>query len=177
MAFKARKTSDAGALYEYAVGALGRKMRSVAELKRLLRQRVAAGENGEALVEAVILKLKEQRYLNDTDYATAYSTYRRDNEKFGRMRVISDLKAKGVHGDVIDKAVGAAYDGSDEEQLARAYLRRKNLKKPADEKQAARIYRSLVRAGFSSRTIIRILKNWSVDDEVLTALGEEAVSD
>ncbi|MBZ5647149.1 MAG: RecX family transcriptional regulator [Acidobacteriia bacterium] len=148
-------------------------MRSVAELKRLLRQRVIAGENGEALVEAVVIKLKEQKYLNDTDYATAYSSYRRDNEKFGRMRVISDLKAKGVHGEVIGKAVSAAYADSNEEQLARAYLRRKNLKKPSDQKQAARIFRALTRAGFTSRTIIKILKNWNVDDEVLTALESE----
>lgn len=173
MPFRTKKTSDAAALYEYAVGALGRKMRSVAELKRLLRQRVIAGENGEALVEAVVIKLKEQKYLNDTDYATAYSSYRRDNEKFGRMRVISDLKAKGVHGEVIGKAVSAAYADSNEEQLARAYLRRKNLKKPSDQKQAARIFRALTRAGFTSRTIIKILKNWNVDDEVLTALESE----
>ncbi len=174
MAFKSRKVTDAGALYEYAVGALGRKMRSVAELKRLLRRRVAAGDQGEALVEAVIIKLKEQKYLNDASYAAAYSTYRKENERFGRMRVIADLKAKGVHGEVIDKAVAEAYAGSDEEQLARAHLRRKNLKKPADDKQAARIFRALTRAGFASRTIIRILKNWDVDDEVLTALESEA---
>jgi len=148
-------------------------MRSVAELKRLLRRRVAPGEAGEALVEAVILKLKEQKYLNDTSYAAAYSSYRKDNERFGRMRVIADLKAKGVHSEVIDQAIGETYAGTDEEQLARAYLRRKNLKKPADRKQAARIFRSLVRAGFTSRTIIRILKNWDVDDEVLTALEAE----
>jgi len=168
-----KKTTDAGALYEYAVGALGRRMRSVAELKRLLRQRVATDPQGDAMIEAVILKLKEQRYLNDTAYATAYSGYRKDNEKFGRRRVISDLKAKGVHGDVISEAVGATYADSDEEQLARQYLRRKHLKKPADQKQAARIFRSLVRAGFASRTIIKILKNWDVDDEVLTALESE----
>ena len=35
-----RKLETEGELYEYAVGALGRRMRSVAELKRLLRQRV-----------------------------------------------------------------------------------------------------------------------------------------
>ena len=173
MAFKSKKLSDAGALYEYAVGALGRKMRSVAELKRLLRQRVAPDESGEALVEAVIIKLKEQKYLNDSSYAAAYSTYRKENERFGRLRVVSDLKAKGVHGDVIAKAVSEAYSGSDEEQLARAFLRRKNLKKPADQKQAARIFRGLARAGFTTRTIIKILKNWDVDDEVLTALESE----
>lgn len=171
--FKSRKLTDAGELYEYAVGALGRKMRSVAELKRLLRQRVAPGDQGEAMVEAVILKLKEQKYLNDSSYAAAYSTYRKDNERFGRLRVIADLKAKGVHGEVIDKAIASAYADTDEEQLARSYLRRKNLKKPGDQKQAARIFRALIRAGFASRTIIRILKNWDVDDEVLTALESE----
>ncbi len=173
MTFKSKRLTDAGALYEYAVGALARKMRSVAELKRLLRQRVAADQSGEALVEAVILKLKEQKYLNDSSYAAAYSSYRKDNERFGRLRVIADLKAKGVYGEVIEKAVAEAYTGSDEEQLARAYLRRKNLKKPSDEKQAARIFRALTRAGFTTRTIIRILKNWEVDDEVLTALEED----
>ncbi len=174
MAFKSKKLTDAGALYEYAIGALGRKMRSVAELKRLLRQRVAADESGEALVEAVVIKLKEQKYLNDSSYATAYSSYRKDNERFGRLRVIADLKAKGVHGEVIEKAVSEAYAGSDEEQLARAYLRRKNLKKPSDQKEAARIFRALSRAGFSSRTIVRILKKWDVDDEVVTLLEAES---
>ncbi len=171
--FNIRKTADAGALYEYAVGALGRKMRSVAELKRLLRRRVAADDSGEALVEAVILKLKEQKYLNDSSFAAAYAGYRKENEKFGRMRVVTDLKAKGVHSEVIDKAIRETYAGANEEQLAREYLRRKNLKKPADEKQAARIFRALVRAGFTSRTIVSILKKWEVDDEVLTQLETE----
>ncbi len=171
-----RKTYDESTLYEYAVSALARKMRSVAELKRLLRQRLPAGEESAALVEAVIARLKDQKYLNDTAYAAAYSSYRRENQKFGRLRVVSDLKARGVHADVITKAVTAAYAGDDEEKLAREYLRRKRLKKPANAKEAARIFRALLRAGYTSRTIIRILKRWDVDDEVLTALESEANS-
>ena len=98
-------------LYEYAVWALGRRMRSVAELKRLLRPRVEADtEFGQTLVELIIRRLKDNGYLNDAKYAAAYSSFRRDNEKFGRMRVITDLKAKGVHGEVIEKAVDAAYE-------------------------------------------------------------------
>src|ERR1700745_4222934 len=98
-----RKTYTEAELYEYALGALGRRMRSVAELKRLLRQRVEADtEYGQTLVELIIRKLKDQGYLNDANYAAAYSSFRRDNEKFGRMRVVTDLKVKGVHGDVID---------------------------------------------------------------------------
>ena len=174
--FRRRKTYDESTLYEYAVGALARKARSVAELKRLLRQRLPAGEASEVLVDAVVARLKDQKYLNDSAYAAAYSSYRKENQRFGRLRVVSDLKARGVHGDVISKAVATAYAGADEERLAREYLRRKRLKKPAEAKEAARIFRTLMRAGYTSRTIIRILKHWDVDDEVLTALESEANS-
>lgn len=174
MAFGRGKKLDTEALlYEYAVGALARRMRSVAELKRLLRRRVEPGELGDTLVELIIAKLKEQRYLNDAQYASTYSSLRRENDKFGRRRVITDLKSRGVHSDVIDKAIAGTYENVNEEKLAREYLRRKRLPKPSDQKQAARIFRSLVRAGFGTRTIIAILKKWDVDDEVLTALETE----
>ncbi len=175
MPFSRRKTPyDVVALYEYAVGALGRRMRSVAELKRLLRQRVAGLEGGETMVEVVIDKLKEQRYLNDTQFAAAYSSFRRENEKFGRRRVITDLKQKGVHGDIIEKTVGEAYAGISDEQQAREFLARRRLRRPGNQKEAARIFRTLARAGFSTRSIVAILKKWDVEDEVITSLETEA---
>lgn len=169
-----KKVYTEAELYEYAVGALGRRMRTVAELKRLLRQRVEADtEFGQTLVELIIRKLKDQGYLNDAKYAAAFSSLRRDNEKFGRMRIVTDLKIKGVHGHVIDTAVAAAFDDVSDEKQAHAYLRRKRLAKPQDQKQAARIFRQLVRAGFRSKTILTILKKWDVDEETLTALDGE----
>src|SRR5246500_3630546 len=140
-----RRTYSEEELYEYAVGALGRRMRTVAELKRLLRQKVEAEtEFGQTLVELIIRKLIDQGYLNDAKYAAAFSSLRRDNEKFGRMRVVTDLKIKGVHGEVIETAVSAAFDEVNEEKQARAYLQRKRLVKPIDQKQTARIFRQLV---------------------------------
>src|SRR5215813_7418067 len=163
-------------LYEYAVRALGRRMRSVAELKRLLRQQVDADtELGQTLVELIIRKLKDQGYLNDAKYAAAYSSFRLDNEKFGRMRVVTDLKIRGVHREVIETAVSAAFNEVNEEKQARAYLERKRLQKPQDQKQTARIFRQLVRAGFRSKTIFTILKKWDVDEEMLTALEGESL--
>jgi len=162
-------------LYDYAVGALARRMRTVAELKRLMRGRVedAESEYGKTLVELVIRRLKDQGYLNDSQYAASFSSLRRDNQKFGRMRVVTDLKVKGVHADVIDKAVDAAFEGVNEEKQAREYLRRKRLEKPKDQKEAARIFRQLARGGFSSKTIFAILKRWDVDDETLGLLEGE----
>src|SRR4051794_13402616 len=159
-------------------------MRTVAELKRLLRLRNVIGDK-DAAIEAVVLKLKEQRYLNDTQFASTYSSMRKESQKFGRQRVITDLKVKGVPTDVIEKTVSATYEGVDEESLARDYLRRKRVKQPSapsrgnldsvkkSQKETARVFRMLVRAGFRTGTIINILKKWDVEDEVLMALQEE----
>jgi regulatory protein len=176
MGFSRRKLETENQLYEYAVGALGRRMRSVAELKRLLRQRVEANtEIGQTLVELVIRKLKDQGYLNDAKYAATYSAFRRDNEKFGRRRVTTDLKIKGVHGEVLEKAVDSVYAEVDEEKQAREYLRRKRLKKPADKKQAARVFRQLMRAGFGAKAIFAILRKWEVEEEVLDVLESGSI--
>ena len=174
MGFARRKLETENEAYDYAVGALARRMRSVAELKRLLRQRVEIGtEIGETLVELVIRRLKDQGYLNDAKYAAAYSAFRRDNEKFGRRRITTELKAKGVHGEVLDKAVEETFAEVNEEKQARDYLRRKRLVKPKDQKQAARIFRQLMRAGFGAKTIFSILRKWDVDEEMLGALESE----
>ncbi len=175
MAFsRPKKLYTEAELYDYAVGALARRMRSVAELKRLLRNRVEIQTDlGETLVELVVRRLKDQGYLNDARYAAAYSSYRRDNEKFGLRRVVTDLKAKGVHSDVIDSAISSTYQQLDEEKQAREYIRRKRLKKPTGKNETARVFRHLIRAGFGPKTIFKLLKCWDIDAEILTNLESE----
>lgn len=176
MAFKrpVRKDYTEESLYEYAVAALGRRMRSVAEIKRLMRPRVAHQADANALVEAVVERLKQQKYLNDARYAESYSSNRKENEKFGRLRVVTDLKARGVHGDVIDAAMKTTYGDTDEVELAKKFLQRKRVKPPEDQKATARVFRMLLRAGFSSRSAYRVLNGMKADTEVLSALEAEA---
>jgi len=72
MTFRAKKKPEPlaeAALYDYALNALGRRMRTVAELTRLMRQRVEPGETGQATINSVIARLKEYGFLNDSDYA------------------------------------------------------------------------------------------------------------
>jgi len=164
---------DEDSLYNYAVKVLGQQMRSVAEVQRLLRRRVEAGEPGEAKVEAVVRRLKERKYLDDAGYAQDYARLRQENASFGKRRVEQDLIRKGVHAAVIGKTLDAAYENVNEEELARRHLKRKRVKKPGNEKEAARVMRLLMRAGFSSGVIFRILKKWDVEVEELVELDEE----
>lgn len=157
-------------LYNYAVKLLGQQMRTVAELKRLLRRRIPPGEDGQESLDNVVRKLKEQKYLDDNGYAQDYAKLRQENSSFGRRRVQQDLMRKGVHGEVIAKTLDAAYEGVREEELARRHLERKRIRKPANEKESARVARMLMRAGFSTGTIVRILKKWDVGEDALLAI-------
>jgi regulatory protein len=161
--------SEAG-LYDYAVKALGRQMRTEAELRRLMGTRAEPGERGEAAVRAVLGRLKEHGYLNDRSFAEAYARLRQENEKQGARRVRQDLQQKGVRAEVIEEAVSARYGETNEEALAREHLERKRIKKPTNEKETARVVRRLMTAGFSTGTIYGILRRWDVPVEELAGL-------
>lgn len=163
------------ALYDHAVKALGRRMRTESELRRLLAARAEPGPTGQAAVHAVLARLKENHYLDDKSYAEAYARLRQENEKFGRRRVQQDLKQKGLATHLIDETLDARYANTSEEALARQFLERKRLRKPANDKETARILRRLVAAGFSTSVIYKILRQWDVPDESLAAL--ENISD
>ena len=81
-----------------------------------------------------------------------------------------DLQQKGIHGDLIATTLDARYAQTDEEALARQHLERKRIRKPENEKETARVMRRLVAAGFSTGIIYKILRQWDVPDEALSAL-------
>jgi len=169
---KKKAPLDEPALYDYAVKALGRHMRTEAELRRICAQRAQPGPPGEAAIGAVLKRLKEQGYLNDAAYAETYARLRQENEKFGARRVRQDLRRKGVSSRLVERTMDASYGQTNEEALARAHLERKRIARPENEKETARLVRRLIAAGFSSGTIYKILRHWNVPDESLAGLDQ-----
>jgi regulatory protein len=157
-------------LYDYAVAALSRRMRTVAELKRLMRSRVEEGESGQAKILAVVHRLEEQHYLDDPAYAATYTRLRQDNQKFGKRRVQQELSRKGVNSETIATTLDSAYENISEEELARKHLERKRVNPPTNEKESARVVRLLIRGGFSTSVIFKVLKSWKVPDDTLAAI-------
>jgi regulatory protein len=166
---KPEPLNEAG-LFEYAVRSLGRAMRTESDLRRLMTARVEPGERGEAIIAAVLPRLKEYGYLNDAAFAETYARLRQENEKLGERRVRQSLQQKGVSTDLIDSTLDARYGQTNEEALAREHLERKRIRKPENEKETARVMRRLVTAGFSTGVIYKILRQWDVPDETLAAL-------
>jgi regulatory protein len=167
---KPRPFLNEAGLYEYAVKTLGRQMRSEADLRRLMHSRVEPGERGEAVIAAVVARLHEYGFLNDAAFAETYARLRQQNEKLGVRRVRQDLQQKGVGSELIAETLEARYGQTNEEALAREHLERKRIHKPENPKETARVMRRLVTAGFSTGVIYKILRQWDVPEEALSAL-------
>jgi regulatory protein len=167
---KPRPFLNEAGLFEYATGALGRQMRTEADLRRLMRARVEPGERGDAVINTVVGRLCEYGYLDDAAFAETYARLRHENEKLGQRRVQQDLQRKGVDKELITETLEARYGQTNEEALAREHLERKRIRKPENPKDTARVMRRLVTAGFSTGVIYKILRQWDVPEESLVAL-------
>lgn len=166
---RVRPPLDEPALFDYASKALARRMRTERELRRLMTQRAEPGDAGVRAMDAVIRRLVDLSYLSDSRFAADYTRLRKEGEKYGRRRVAQDLAVKGVPQELAGSALREAYDGVDEVELARAYCARKRMKKPEGEKESARAMGRLLRAGFSSATVFKVLRQWGVAVEEFDA--------
>jgi regulatory protein len=171
---KKREPVGEAGLFDYAVGVLARRARSVRDLRRLMRNRAEEGDAGERAMDAVCTRLKELGYLSDTRFAADYTRLRKENEKFGKRRVQQDLMMKGVQKELIATTLATAYEEVDEVALAREYVAKKRMKKPAGinaQKETARVMGRLLRAGFSSNAIYKVLREWSLPEEAMPVEG------
>jgi regulatory protein len=170
---KKREPVGEAGLFEYAVGALARRMRTERDLRRLMKLRAEEGEAGARAIDAVVVRLKELNYLSDVRFAEDYTRVRKEHEKFGKRRVQQDLMLKGVGKELVASTLETAYEDVDEVVLARQYIARKRMKPPSGEKaqkETARTMNRLLRAGFSSRAIYKVLREWDLPVEAVEGM-------
>ena len=86
-------------LFEYAVKVLGARAYSTGDLRAKLRLRAAQAAD----VDATIARLLDIGYLNDERFAESYAAARVANDGFGRVRVLMDLRAHRVSGELAER--------------------------------------------------------------------------
>jgi len=159
---------DAPSLWEYALKVLGGHAHSAGELREKLRRRAERAED----VDGVLSRLKAAGYLDDKRYAESYAASRLSGEKFGRTRVIRDLRQHRVAPVLAEKTVEKVYRDVDEVALIEEWIRRKYRTATrdglfAEQKDLAGAYRRLVRAGFRSGEILKVLNRFAKNPDLL----------
>jgi regulatory protein len=162
-------------LFEFAVRSLSHRAQSSGELVSKLRLRAA----DTAEVEGVVARLEEYGYLDDRRFAENFAASRLENERFGRSRTLQDLRGRRISGPVADAVVESVYKDTDEVRLVEEYIRRKYRAAPREklfraDKDLANAYRRLLRAGFRSTVIVRVLKSFAKNPELLDAIDDTA---
>ena len=161
---------DSGALWTYALKVLAGRAHSTGELREKLRRRAERAAD----VEELLARLKDVGYLDDRRYAEAFASARLANEKFGRTRVIQDLRHHRVAPSLAERTVQRVYQDVEEEALIEDFIHRKYRLAEREglfreDKDLAAAYRRLLRAGFRSGEIIRVLKRFARNPDLLDA--------
>jgi len=149
-------------MYESAVKMLMRRAQSVQEMKRKLERR----SDNKLLVQVVMARLKENGMIDDARYAKQFARQRTENRKQGKYRIARDLRGRGIPDKQIDTALEEAAQNNDEGAMVRQRIERKLrlFRGEIDEKKLASLYRSLLRAGFSSDVVRKELKRMTREE-------------
>jgi regulatory protein len=153
---------DESGLWDYALRVLARRAYSSGELK----QKLAARAERYSDVDATMVKLREYGFADDRKFSESFAGSRLQNQGFGRLRVLSELRSRRIAPAIAASAVEKAFAGTDELRLIQNFLERKYRGKDLaqflqEEKNLASAYRRLRTAGFSSTGSITVLKRYS----------------
>ena len=163
-----KRLLDSEGLWAYALKVLGGRAHSTGELKQKLRRRASRLTD----VEDILARLKDHGYLNDQRFAENFAASRLANDRFGRTRVVQDLRQRRVAPALAERAARQVYQDVNEEALIEEWIRRKYRLAPREhlfeeDKDLAAAYRRLVRAGFRTGDIVRVLKRFAKDPGLL----------
>jgi regulatory protein len=122
--------------------ALGRRERTIAELRTLLERKRVEPE----AIDAAVAELIEAGLLDDARYAKRFAEDKRELDRWGSERIARELQRRGVHPQLIERAVA---DRSREAELQTALmLLEQRLPPPRNDRDRDRAWRLLIRRGY-----------------------------
>ena len=130
-----------------AVKLLAAKPRSIGELRERLLEKLWTNE---AVVDAVIEKLKEYKYLDDEQFARDLAVSKLLQKPQGKHRLRQAMLRKKLDKDIMEEAIDSAFERLPEETLIdQAIEKRLRLKgKPETREDTKKFYDHLLRQGF-----------------------------
>jgi regulatory protein len=143
--------------YRYALNLLNVKDYSKKEFIDKLKQKGYS----EKSIEIIINKLEDYGLIDDFKYANKYVRKKINMNKLGKLRIINELKLKGVNNNIVEKI-----NFDEDKMLNNAYnLAIKKLKGNKNENEAlTKVARFLYYKGYTNEEIKKVLKK--IDKEI-----------
>ena len=131
-----------------AVKLLAAKPRSVRELRERLLEKLWTNDE---IVDAVIEKLKEYKYLDDEQFARDLAVAKLRQKPQGKRRLQQTMSQKKLDKETVEAAIAEAFEKLPEDELIdHAIAKRLRLKgKPETRDDVKKFYDHLLRQGFA----------------------------
>lgn len=143
--------------YQYALRLLtGRDYTSAR-----VRQKLALREVAETDLEAVILRLQREGWLNDRRYAGRFAESALSSGRYYGSRLRMEMRRRGFDADVVDETLAPLLAGSDEVSEVRSTVNRRYpgfSYAAASDRDKRRVVGFLQRRGFGFSAIMRALR-------------------
>lgn len=117
-------------------------------------------------VDEAVEKLIELNLVNDERYAENYARELFERKKFGKMRIKSELRAKGISADIANAAVEELFEEEEPDNVQRIVdiIGKRYYNRMNDEVGRKKVFSALQRMGYSFSDIREAMSEFS-DDE------------
>lgn len=117
-------------------------------------------------VDEAVEKLIELDLVNDERYAENYARELFERKKFGKMRIKSELRAKGISADIANAAVEELFEEEEPDNVQRIVdiICKRYYNRMNDEVGRKKVFSALQRMGYSFSDIREAMSEFS-DDE------------
>lgn len=147
--------------FNSALNSLDYRDHSTREIRQKLMRKFDA-----QYVDEAVEKLAELDLINDERYARLYARELFEHKKFGKMRIKSELRARGIATETANEAVDELFDEEEPDNIERIVdiIEKKYYNKMNDESGRKKVFAALTRMGYSFSDIREAMSEFS-DDE------------
>src|SRR4051812_4415749 len=125
-----------------------------------IRQRLARRAHAVDLIDQAVVRLKEERAIDDVRVAEAIARTETSVRKRGRLRVMRRVESAGIDKSIAKQVVDAVYGALDADALLEAALakRLRGRDSISDHREFNRLYRYLIGQGFEPDRVLATLR-------------------
>ena len=123
-------------------------------------------KHGAEYVDEAVEKLIELDLINDRRYAENYARELFEHKKFGKIRIKSELIAKGIASDIASETVNSLFEDEEPDNIQRIVdiIKKKYYNRMNDEVGRKKVFSALQRMGYTFSDIREAMSEFS-DDE------------
>lgn len=124
--------------------------------EKQLRDKLTQNEYPLQCIEQAIVYVKSYHYVDDYRYATVYIRYHQEKES--RQKLTQKLMMRGISREIIQQALEEEFVADECAQIKELLCKRHFDPENADEAERRKMAQFLIRRGFKSRDIFRMMR-------------------